>query len=151
MTTTQNLAGVILTKLNSEIPQSKNLGLRLVDISEEQTHAMLPLATNTNHLGTLFGGSLFSAGALTCYSTLLGILARANLHTNNIVVIEGHIEYLKPGTGDCEVVVDVDTMAANEFVKSLRDQKRGKIAFTAEARLDGQAIAHIKARYLVRL
>jgi thioesterase domain-containing protein len=139
-------------KILGEIPISRAMGFRIEEISEEGAECSLPLASNTNHLGTLFGGSLYSAGALSCYTALLGLLARIGFATNNIVITQGHIDYLAPGTGDARYVAKLPHAAAREaFERALKSKGRARMRVVTEVYLRGsEPIARIEGEYLVR-
>ena len=54
--------------LTEAIPSVKDLRFQLTEVSEACVKAQAPLIENSNHMGTAFGGSLYSILVLTCYS-----------------------------------------------------------------------------------
>ena len=141
----------IQSKLHREIPLSgpNHLNFQIMELSSLRTRAQLPLSGNTNHVGTLFGGSLFSAGALTCYSTLLGIFSRLNLSTKNIVITDSQIHYVSPGDGDAEFKVEVDPIEAQQIAEQLKSKGRAKASFKAKAFRDSRLILELTAHYKI--
>ncbi len=127
------------------------MGFRLIEMSPVKSKAHLPLAGNTNHLGTQFGGSLFSAGALSCYSSLLGILLEGGISLDqalNIVITESSIRYLAPGSGDLDFHVEIEVGLRQQFMQELLAKKRARIDFRAQAFLKQ---GPLQASYRVKL
>jgi thioesterase domain-containing protein len=141
----------IQERIHSEIPISKAMAFEILGIEPQATRTRMKLEPNTNHLGTLFGGSLYALGALSCYSALLGLLEQRQVTTKNIVITHGDIDYLSPGTGDCEAIVKTDADDIEGLLKSLKVKKRGRITFTAEISQEGRGVALVNGTYLVRI
>jgi thioesterase domain-containing protein len=139
-------------KILADIPIAKHLGFGVLSVHEQGADCRLPLAPNTNHLGTQFGGSLYSAGALSCYTALMGLLARRGLSSNNIVITNGQIEYLAPGTCDVRLEARLPQDELDTFATQLRNKGRARLKVIASI-LDtsGKELAHVTGEYLVRL
>ena len=143
----------IESKILGEIPMSKQMGFRVTRIFEDGADCFLPLESNSNHLGTQFGGSLYSAGALSSYTALLGLVSRLGLATNNIVITEGHIEYFSPGTGDVELQARLPLgNERKEFEEKLKTNGRARMKLCTEIfiRSSTDPIARVLGEYLVR-
>jgi thioesterase domain-containing protein len=137
-------------KLSSEIPLVKALDFRILELPEGGARTRLPLVGNTNHLGTQFGGSLYAAGALSCYSALLAILERGGQSTNNIVIVQGEIDYLAPGEGDCELRVQCPPEEARRVIEEMEIKGRARLALEATVSCAGKNVARVRGRYLAR-
>jgi thioesterase domain-containing protein len=123
----------IQQKIRSEIPVADFMNFQILDLSLQRSRTRFPLAPNVNHLGTAFGGSLFSAGALSCYSLVLAHVEKAGLVDAFVVISKGEIEYLSPGRGDFRVEVDCEVQQAEEFQGRLK--KGQKAPLKLEARI----------------
>jgi thioesterase domain-containing protein len=145
------IARNIEAKLHRDIPLSKHMQFKVVSISDRETRTRLPLLGNTNHLGPQFGGGLFSAAALTCYSTLLGILYRLGLQTENIVIVDSSIRYLLPGNGDVEFRVSVDPNEVSRVKEELQSKGRSRIRFAATAECHLKPILDFTGSYKITI
>ncbi|MEO5668745.1 MAG: YiiD C-terminal domain-containing protein [Bdellovibrionota bacterium] len=137
-------------KIHAEIPLSRHMGFQVRKVHGEGATCFLPLAPNTNHLGTQFGGSLFAAGALSCYIALLGLLARLGLESGNIVITNGNIEYLAPGTGDVLLNARLPNEGRVDFEAQLHKKNRARIKIETEIVLHNDIVAKVFGEYLVR-
>jgi len=137
--------------IHHDIPLSPQMGFSVVSATAEKTRARMLLEPNTNHLGTMFGGSLFAGGALTCFVATLAILRQERWETKQIVAVKGDIQWLKPGTGNCEITVKVDAANRARLVSELRAQSRSHLSLEAEAWVNAEVIARVRLNYSVRL
>ena len=69
------------------------MGVRVVAHDENEFIVEAPVALNSNHLGTAFGGSINAVATLAAYG-LLWLELRD--HAVNIVVAESSIRFLRP-------------------------------------------------------
>ena len=112
------------TFLEDAIPSVKDLRFQLNEVSESQVRAQAPLIANSNHMGTAFGGSLYSLLVLTCYSWLYSILNQRGLSCE-IVIQTGSIQYIKPVTQTIETLCQKpENKKWDQFLSAL--EKRGK-------------------------
>jgi len=148
--TKDSLTRRLENKIHADIPISNHMGFEIESIHDEGARCRLPLTPNTNHLGTQFGGSLYAAGALCCYSALLGLLARLGLESKNIVITDGHIEYLAPGTGDVVLEATLPALELRDFESKLRFKGRARLKVETHVLLAGSMIAKVRGEYLVR-
>ncbi len=108
------------------------MGVRDFKVSQDEVSLLLPLEPNRNHKGTLFGGSLYSAGALACYGLFLSSLAERGIQNNNIVIAEGNIRYLKPVTRDIEIKAGWESAEAKDrFFQVLLSKKKARVIMVA--------------------
>ena len=78
---------------HQQIPITRAMGLRVVAQGENEFIVEAPVALNSNHLGTAFGGSINAVATLAAYG-LLWLELRD--HAVNIVVAESSIRFLRP-------------------------------------------------------
>ncbi len=146
------LTSLLQTQIHNDIPLSRHMGWELRRLDASGAQCFLPLMPNHNHLGTQFGGSLYAAGALSCYALVLGLLHSAKRITRDIVITEGQIRYLAPGTGD--VTFDASVPEPEQklrFLESLANRGRARITVLAKAWIGKTCVAEVRGVYLVRL
>ncbi|HBJ74157.1 MAG TPA: thioesterase, partial [Syntrophaceae bacterium] len=48
--------------LENAVPITKKMGIRIVEMQDRHVKVLLPFEPNINHIGTIYAGSLFTAG-----------------------------------------------------------------------------------------
>jgi thioesterase domain-containing protein len=119
-------------RINQQIPLTKSMGLQLLEWDGTALLLSAPLAPNSNHQGTGFGGSLYGVGVTAAWS--VAELALADLQLEGTVVIQtGTIEYMSPVDGDFYSVCRLpDGEMPDHFRKSLARHGRARLELTAE-------------------
>src|SRR3954451_17376183 len=79
--------------LHEQIPVTRAMGLRVVANDENGFTVEAPVALNSNHLRTAFGGSINAVATLAAYGFLWMELNDAAAH---VVVAESSIRFLRP-------------------------------------------------------
>src|SRR3954451_24352873 len=79
--------------LHQQIPITRSMGLRVVGNDENGFAVEAPVALNSNHLRTAFGGSINAVATLAAYGFLWLELDDAAVH---VVVAESSIRFLRP-------------------------------------------------------
>src|SRR3954451_23859137 len=79
--------------LHEQIPVTRAMGLRVVANDEADFTIEAPVALNSNHLRTAFGGSINAVATLAAYGFLWVELNDAAAH---VVVAESPIRFLRP-------------------------------------------------------
>ena len=78
---------------HEQIPLTRAMGVRVV-VNDEQGFAIeAPVASNSNHLRTAFGGSINAVATLAAYGLLWLELDAPGVH---VVVAESSIRFLRP-------------------------------------------------------
>lgn len=130
----------IQKQLESEIPITQTLGFQLKEIQRDYALAEMPLFPNRNHKGTLFGGSQYSGCALISYSLFLFGVRSIGGETNNIVVADANIKYLKPVMGDCILKSTWESVEAKEtFFDHLARKGKARVSLLAHV-LDNRGL-----------
>jgi thioesterase domain-containing protein len=78
---------------HEEIPITRAMGVRVVANDENGFVIEAPVALNSNHLRTAFGGSINAVATLAAYGFLWLELKNAAVH---VVVAESSIRFLRP-------------------------------------------------------
>ena len=114
-------------KLATEMPVSQRLGIRFRGAPGGGVHLGAPLATNINHHGTAFAGSLNAVATLAGWATVWLLLRRRGL-TAHVVIQDSSVRYLRPVTGDFEARCEPPAPGAvQHLLESLRRRGRGRI------------------------
>lgn len=122
----------ITAHFHHKIPISAQMGVEVREASSSHAVLFVPLGPNINHVHTAFGGSLYSAAALSCYALFQMISREAGGLSDEIVIQNGSIKYIAPITGDFLAKSRlVDPGDTERFIKSL--QQHGKARLQLEA------------------
>jgi thioesterase domain-containing protein len=78
---------------HEQIPVTRAMGVRVVANDENGFIIEAPVALNSNHLRTAFGGSINAVATLAAYGFLWLEVNDANVH---VVVAESSIRFLRP-------------------------------------------------------
>ena len=106
---------------------------------------------NKNHIGTVFGGSLYCFSALSSYGLIWAALSAEGIMTENIVISEGQIRYLSPVKGDFEVSCKAPTtIQMEEFFHALQKKGKARLLLTAEVIRDEKVCAVFQGTYVAR-
>lgn len=85
--------------LHAQIPLSQAMAVRVVSIDDHAVVLSAPLAPNTNHHASVFGGSAAVLAMLAAWSLLHTRLRAAGV-TSRLVIQRSSIEYLRPMAGE---------------------------------------------------
>ena len=61
--------------IENNIPMSKKMGMKIIELSEESVRIGMPFAPNINHQGSVFGGSIGSLFFVTCWAYVQLLIA----------------------------------------------------------------------------
>ncbi len=134
--------------LHSEIPISREMGIRVAYYDGTSLKLDAPLAPNTNHKSTAFGGSLYSLAVLCGWGLLHLRLADARIH-KHIVIQESSIRYLHPVEHDLHAVCRMDDAAFRKFLHTLEKHGRARITLDSFIMDDNQPAVEFTGRYVV--
>jgi len=122
------------TVLHHDIPLTAEMGLKVLEWSEQQLSLHLPLAPNVNHKSTMFGGSLYCGAVLAGWGWLHLRLKEEGITDGHIVIQEGQISYPLPVTGDAVAICPAPEAAVwNRFVAMYR--RYGRARLTLDTRI----------------
>ena len=117
--------------LSDAIPLYRAMDARVAAAGADAVVLMAPLAANTNHQSTAFGGSVASLATLACWGWLWVLLRDAGVDAR-LVVARSEIDYLKPLTTDLVArCVAPDADATRALLDALARKGRGRIALAA--------------------
>ncbi len=134
--------------LHEEIPLTRAMGMRVAGYDGTCLQFAAPLAPNTNHKRTAFGGSLYSLAVLCGWGLLHLKLAEARLH-KHIVIQESSIRYLHPVDRDMTAECRLDQGALNRFLHTLQKHDRARLELNVSINQDNRAAVEFSGRYVV--
>jgi thioesterase domain-containing protein len=119
-----SLRSLVERFLSEKIPLTTAMGVRVVTIEPLTIEA--PVALNSNHLGTAFGGSINAVATLAGYGLLwLELRGDPSVH---VVIAESSIRFLRPVRKTIRAVCGRPEDAALASLKSeLAAKNRGRI------------------------
>jgi thioesterase domain-containing protein len=117
--------------LMGAIPLVTSMGVSVQSADRERVILSAPLAPNTNHQSTAFGGSVAGLATLACWGWLWTVLREYGIQ-GRLVVSRSEIDYLKPVTTDF-----ISTCAApgangtEAFLRTLERRGRARLTLVA--------------------
>src|SRR6478752_6898344 len=135
--------------LHEQIPITRAMGLRVVAYDAHGFTVEAPVALNSNHLRTAFGGSINAVATLAAYGFLWLELNDAAAH---VVVAESSIRFLRPVR---ETIRAVCRRPSDEELAAFRRQfvEKGKAKITLHVNVTeaGEIAAEFQGRFVARI
>lgn len=117
--------------LFQRIPQTRNLGIHITSINQNEIHVHGDFALNKNHLDIVFGGSIAAISITTAWSLVQHNIEQAGLK-GNLVIKRQEIDYLLPLNTDFECVASFASAGDwTQFVNTYREKGRARITVHA--------------------
>jgi thioesterase domain-containing protein len=134
---------------HEQIPITRAMGVRVVANDENGFVIEAPVALNSNHLRTAFGGSINAAATLAAYGFLWLELNEAAAH---VVVAESSIRFLRPVR---ETIHAICLRPAAEELAAFRSQfaakRKARIALRVKVIEGGETAAEFEGVFVARL
>jgi thioesterase domain-containing protein len=124
------------------------MGMRVTYYDGTSLKLDAPLAPNTNHKSTAFGGSLYSIAVLCGWGLLHLKLADARMH-KHIVIQESRIRHLHPVVHDLHAECRLDDAAFKHFFQTLNKRGRARISLDVVIADDNRTAVEFSGRYVV--
>ena len=134
--------------LHEHIPLTAAMAVRVLQCDEAGITLAAPLPPNSNHRGTVFGGSLASLATLAAWAVVHTGLCRASI-TARVVVQSSQIEYLLPATG--EFVATCVAPSARDWERFLAmdtRKGRGRLALSVDVTSEGVVAAQLQGSFV---
>ena len=134
--------------LHEQIPITRAMGLRVVGKDEAGFTVEAPVALNSNHLRTAFGGSINAVATLAAYGFLWLELNDAAAH---VVVAESSIRFLRPVHETIRATCvwpNADTLAV--FRRQFSEKGKGRIMLRVKVTEAGETAAEFDGRFVAR-
>ena|SRR5436309_68520 len=134
--------------LHEQIPITRAMGLRVVANDESGFTVEAPVALNSNHLRTAFGGSINAVATLAAYGFLWMELNDAAAH---VVVGESSIRFLRPVR---ETIQATCLRPAADLLGTFRTQfgekRKARINLRVHVTEAGEIAAEFEGRFVAR-
>ncbi|MCB0975429.1 MAG: YiiD C-terminal domain-containing protein [Actinobacteria bacterium] len=135
--------------VHSLIPMARNAQIEVVEAEPGRVKMMAPLAPNTNHVGIMYAGALFTLAELPG-----GVIAAGSFDNQRFypIVRNLDISFRRPATTDITVEVILDPAEAARIMDVANAE--GKANYSWECSLldtQGVEVAHTRNDYQLRL
>lgn len=131
------------------IPQTRNLGIQIAKIEENQLTVNGAFAPNKNHLDIVFGGSIAAISITTAWALVQHKVEQAGL-AGHLVIKRQQVDYLLPVKTDfsCEACfLSEDAWA--EFVDTYQAKGRARITVTAQVLSEGKTTSRFEGVFVL--
>ena len=134
--------------LHEQIPLTRAMGLRVVGRDENGFVVEAPVALNSNHLRTAFGGSINAVATLAAYGFLWVELSDAAAH---VVVAESSIRFLRPIRETIRATcLRPDAKSLTTFRSQFAEKGKARIALRVNVAEAGEAAAEFEGHFVAR-
>ena len=135
--------------LDNNIPLARSMGIRPVSYSDTRLVLSAPLAANTNHHATAFGGSIATLGIVAGWALVHLRLLDAQLAAK-LVIQKTSCEFIAPTTADFEAHCQVDARW-DVFQRELNQNGKARLELTTDILCAGQITAKLESSYAALL
>ncbi len=136
------------TYLHAHIPIINAMEVEAVEVRADAVTLGAPLAPNTNHRNTAFGGSVSTLATLAAWS-FLRIKLGAGATGVHLVIQRNSLEYLKPIDGYFTATAHLTEGADwGKFEQMLSVRGRGRISIEASVDYDGVRCAQVIGEFV---
>ena len=125
------------------------MGVTVISANESEVILKAPLARNTNHKLTAFGGSIHSLAVLSCWALITETVIQAGFEPEYIVIQNGEMGYESPVNGDFIARSSWDSNTSKEkFFETLRRKRLARATLHSQIEVDGIVCARLTARFV---
>ena len=134
--------------LHEQIPITRAMGVRVMAHNEREFVVEAPVALNSNHLRTAFGGSINAVATLAAYG-LLWLELRE--HAVHVVVAESWIRFLRPVRETIRATcLRPGPKEWATFEARFADKGKARIALRVNVAEKGETAAEFEGTFVVR-
>jgi thioesterase domain-containing protein len=133
---------------HEKIPITRAMGIRVIADDENQFIVEAPVALNSNHLQTAFGGSINAVATLAAYGLVwLGLRD----HAAHVVVAESSIRFLRPVRETIRAICHrPDPGEWTAFQTQFAAKGKARITLRVEVVEAGQTAAEFEGIFIAR-
>lgn len=136
--------------LYKEIPLCQALQVSVESWQSLDLKIKLPLAPNTNHLSTMFGGSLYCGAVLVGWGWVHLRLRELGITNGHIVIHGGRIDYSRPVLGDATAICSApDETVWRKFEAMFKRYGKGRLVLKSSIMYDNQVAVSFEGEYVV--
>lgn len=139
---------VIQAYLYEQIPLSKAMEVRVVEVTDNSVVLAAPIQPNINHRSTVFGGSASTLAILSAW-TLVNFRLRSEGIKTRLVIQKNTMSYEKPITDDFEAICFLkDEEVWTKFIKILQRKKKSRITVNSLLQCNGERVGEFTGVYV---
>lgn len=132
---------------HQQIPITQAMGVRVVAHDESQFVVEAPVALNSNHLGTAFGGSINAVSTLAAYGLVwLGLRGQAA----HVVVAESSIRFLRPVRETIRAICRHPEAEWTAFQTRFAGKGKARITLSVTVVEAGRTVAEFEGIFVAR-
>ena len=140
-------ATLLEKRIHTDIPLARHIGVRVSHFDGQSLVLSAPLAANSNHKGTAFGGSLFSLAVLAGWGLLTLKLAERGVE-GELVIQDSKVSYLLPVTGDIVARATLpEARELNRFLTAVERYRKGRIRLSVSIEHAGREAVHFDGTF----
>lgn len=133
------------------VPLAEATGAHFAAYDGRTLNVNAPLAPNSNHHGTAFGGSLYVVALAAGWALVHLLITQAGLD-GAIYVQHAEADYRRPVTGDLDARAQAPARdALQRFLTALELRRRARIGITATIGGEREPAFTLHARFVARL
>jgi thioesterase domain-containing protein len=133
---------------HEQIPITRAMGLRVIANDESGFAVEAPVALNSNHLRTAFGGSINAVATLAAYGFLWMELNEAAAH---VVIAESSIQFLRPVRETIRATcVRPGAESLATFQDEFREKRKARIKLRVAVTEAGETAAEFEGLFVAR-
>src|SRR3954463_15470198 len=134
--------------LHEQIPITRAMGLRVVAHDDAGFTVEAPVALNSNHLRTAFGGSINAVATLAAYGLVWIELNDAAAH---VVVAESSIRFLRPIRETIHATcLPPDDKSLDKFRNDFAEKRKARITLRVNVIEAGEIAAEFEGQFVAR-
>lgn len=134
-------------RILTDIPLARHIGVRAVEFDGRTLTLTAPLAANSNHKGTAFGGSLFSLAVLAGWGLLTLKLAERGID-GELVIQDSRVSYLAPVTRDLTARATLpDDEELDRFLRAVDRHRKGRIRLHVSIEHEGSEAVRFEGTF----
>lgn len=144
-------------RIHRVIPMTDAMAAELVAYNGQHLLVRAPLAPNSNHQGTGFGGSVYSIAVLAAWGLIELVVEDAGVH-GNVVIQSGQMDYARPVDGDFYALCELPGEPERQrFLTMLQRRGRARLELTSRVYCgtpattpESEPVATFEGRFVVR-
>jgi thioesterase domain-containing protein len=134
--------------LHEQSPITRAMGLRVVGHDDARFTVEAPVALNSNHLRTAFGGSINAVATLAAYGFLWLEINDAAAH---VVVAESSIRFLRPVRETIRATcLPPEEKRLDQFRSQFSEKGKARITLRVNVTEAGEIAAEFEGRFVAR-
>jgi thioesterase domain-containing protein len=140
-------AAALEKRILTDIPLARHIGVRVVEFDGSSLALSAPLAANSNHKGTAFGGSLFSLAVLAGWALLTAKLRERGVE-GELVIQDSRVRYLLPVVDDLVARAVLPAgLELERFLRAVDRYRKGRIRLHVVIAHAGREAVHFEGTF----